>query len=62
MGEQTVILFKLMQKLRSEFMRNDIVENNILNSWQAAVEYCRSEIGSNQKEMFIVLYLNARIA
>ena len=24
-GEQTVILFKLMQKLRSEFMRNDIV-------------------------------------
>ena len=26
-GEQTVILFKLMQKLGSEFMRNDIVEN-----------------------------------
>ena len=59
-GEQTVTLFKLMQKLRSEFMRNDIVENNILNSWQAAIEYCRSEIGSNQKESFIVLYLNAK--
>ena len=59
-GEQTVTLFKLMQKLRSEFMRNDIVENNILNSWQAAVEFCRTEIGANQKETFIVLYLNAK--
>ena len=59
-GEQTVALFRLMQKLRSDFMRNDIVENNILNSWREAVEYCRAEIGFNQKEVFIVLYLNAK--
>ena len=59
-GEQTVALFRLMQKLRSDFMRNDIVENNILNSWWEAVEYCRAEIGFNQKEVFIVLYLNAK--
>jgi len=60
MGESAVVFFSLLQRLTRDMLREELLDNNVLSSWQSVVEYCRNEIGFARGEKIIVLYLDSR--
>jgi len=59
-GENVVVFFKLLQRLTGEMLREELLSNNVLSSWQTVVHYCRNEIGFERGEKIAVLYLDSR--
>ena len=58
-GDSTIALFALLQRMRADFNKNQM-ENNILSNWQAVIDYCRNTIGFSDKEIFMALFLNSK--
>ena len=59
-GESTIALFILLQAMKSNFNRAIIEKENILSNWQSVIEYCRSTIGFQDKEVFMALFVNSK--
>lgn len=62
-GEATVYLFKLLSDAFSRLFIpvNENAKFNILNNWQAVINYCRLTMGvKKSKEYFRVLYMNSK--
>ena len=59
-GEHVVVFFKLLQRLTKEMLHEELLDHNVLSSWQAVVQYCRNEIGFDREEKIAVLYLSSR--
>ena len=55
----TIAFFQLLQRLRVDFKKAEFEGKTILSNWQSVIDFCRAEIGFEEKEVFAVLFLNA---
>ena len=58
-GEATVVQLQMIRRLRQRMIETEIASSNVLSSWQAVIDYCRSKIGFEDQENFAVLLLNS---
>ena len=59
-GEQTAVLFKLIQRSTAIVTKSEIMNTNILNSWDKLIEYCTVYMAHSPVEQFRVIFLNSR--
>jgi DNA repair protein RadC len=57
-GESVLACFKLVQEAVIRITKEELIQKPIISSWHSLINYCRASIGHNQKESFMILYLN----
>ena len=61
-GRAGVISLKAVQAAALAFMRDDIMDQPILSSWDKLLRYCKASMGYNTTEQFRILFLNNKNA
>jgi DNA repair protein RadC len=59
-GDSVVQQLKVVRAAALRFMQAGIEERNVLTSWDAVVDYCRSKIGHDKIERFHILFLDKK--
>jgi DNA repair protein RadC len=59
-GDSVVLQLKLVRAAALRFMQGGIKEREVLTSWDAVVNYCRSRIGFEATERFHILFLDRK--
>ncbi len=61
-GRAGVVALKAVQAAALAFMRDDIMDQPILSSWDKLLRYCKASMGYNTTEQFRILFLNNKNA
>lgn len=61
-GETTVAALKLARASALRLARAEVMHRDVISSWQALIDYCRTSIAFAGIEEFHVLYLNGKNA
>lgn len=59
-SDRSVVLFMLVASIAQRMGAESVRQSLLLDSWQDIIRFCRTTIGHANKEMFLVLYLNAK--
>ncbi|MCG8623072.1 MAG: DNA repair protein RadC [Proteobacteria bacterium] len=59
-SDRSVVLFMLVASIAKRMGAEAVRQSLLLDSWQDIIGFCRTTIGHADKEMFLVLYLNAK--
>lgn len=59
-GETAAAALKIVQAAALRMLRNDIVEQPVLASWQSVIDYLRADMGHINIERVRVLHLNSK--
>ena len=62
LGRAGVVSLKAVQAAALAFMRDDIMDQPILSSWDKLLRYCKASMGHNTTEQFRILFLNNKNA
>jgi DNA repair protein RadC len=57
-GEAVVVTLKCVQAAALRLIREDIMDQPILSSWDKLIAYCRAAMGHQKNEHFRILFLN----
>jgi DNA repair protein RadC len=60
LGEAAATDLKIMQTVASRLTQGAIKQRELLSSWQAVLDYCRTAMAFDDKESFRVLFLDKR--
>ncbi|MBT4043638.1 MAG: DNA repair protein RadC, partial [Rhodospirillaceae bacterium] len=60
LGETTIATLKATQAAALHLSRAQLLEEPILSSWQALLDYCRAAMGHDRTEAFRILFLDRR--
>ena len=61
-GRAGVVALKAVQAAALAFMRDDIMDQPILSSWDKLLRYCKASMGYGTVEQFRILFLNNKNA
>jgi DNA repair protein RadC len=61
-GEAVAFHLKLAQAAATRYARGAVAPRQVLSSWQAVVEYCRTAMGFETVEQFRILFLDKKNA
>ena len=61
-GEHAAILIKLLKESASAYLLHKIKNENVIDSVDSVIEYCRHYLAGNRDEVFLLLYLNSKNA
>ena len=61
-GRAGVIALKSVQAAALKFMRDEVIDRPILESWDKVLAYCRASMGYSATEQFRILFLNSKNA
>ena len=59
-SESAVVALKLVQAGALKLAREQILDQPVIGSWQALLDYCKAAMAYNKKEQFRILYLNRK--
>ena len=59
-GQSTAVMFKLVQRATSIVLKQEIMNSNILNTWDKLMEYCMVYMAHSSVEQFRVIFLSSR--
>jgi len=62
LGRAGVVCLKAVQAAALAFMREDIMDQPILSSWDKLLRYCKASMGHSTTEQFRILFLNNKNA
>ena len=62
LGRAGVVSLKAVQAAALAFMRDDIMDQPILSSWDKLLRYCKASMGHSTIEQFRILFLNNKNA
>ncbi len=60
LGDASVVDLKIIHAAASRFKRDRVKRQSVLSSWDAVIDYCRTEIGFSEIERFHILFLDKR--
>lgn len=60
MGESAAIEMKIIEAAAKRFAKSRVRKKEVLASWQAVIEYCRTAMAYELKEQFRLLFLDKR--
>jgi DNA repair protein RadC len=60
LGEATITELKLIQAAASRLLRGEVKKRQVLSSWSAVLDYCRTAQAFADREQFRVLFLDKR--
>jgi DNA repair protein RadC len=58
--EKTASSLKIMQAVSHRMLKQELIQQPILNSWSRLVDYCATTMAHHKKESFRVLFLNKK--
>ncbi len=59
-GEAGVVALKTVQAAALAFMRDEIMDRPVLNSWDKVLAYCRASMAYGETERFRILFLDRK--
>ena len=59
-GDHSAILFQIIRTIAIKLGEEKIINKTTLLSWQDVIRYCRTRIGSIEKECFLVIYADSK--
>ncbi len=59
-SETTAIMLKVVQASSHKMLQDQVINKNVISSWQALLDYCTAVMGIASKEQFRVLFLNKK--
>ncbi len=59
-GDAVITELKLIHSAALRFMRGEVMERPVLDSWSAVLAYCRAAMAFADKEQFRILFLDKR--
>lgn len=59
-NDSVIAQFKVIQESVERLLKEEVVEQTVLQSWKALVDYCRVSMGQLKKEQFRILFLNKK--
>ena len=59
-GESTVIQVKLVHAAALRLAQGQIKNRQVLTSWSALIDYCRSSMAFNEREQFRIIFLDRK--
>lgn len=59
-GNAVVFELKLVRAAALELMREEIMDQPVLSSWQQVIDYCRVAMGYETREQFRILFLDKK--
>jgi len=59
-GENAIIAFRLVREGAIKLSRDKILNQPVIGSWQALLDYCKMALSYQKKEQFRILYLNRK--
>jgi DNA repair protein RadC len=59
-GDAAVLQLKLVRTAALRMMRRDIMQQPVLTTWTAVLEYCRAAMGFEHREQFRILFLDKK--
>ena len=59
-GNKTALDLKIVQAAASRLSKENVLQNPVLSSWTALMDYCRAEMQFEPKEQFRVLFLDKK--
>ena len=62
LGETTVATLKTAQAAALHLARVQLMQQPIVSSWQALLDYCRAAMGHDKTEAFRILFLDRKNA
>lgn len=60
LGETTVATLKTVQAAALHLSRQQLIEQPIVSSWQAFLDYCRAAMGHDKAEAFRIMFLDRK--
>jgi DNA repair protein RadC len=60
LGEESATDLKIVQAAASRLLRGEVKGRDVLSSWSAVLDYCRTAQGFAEKEEFRILFLDKR--
>ncbi len=60
LSETSITALKTVQAAAHRLMKQEIMQQPVLNSWQRLIDYCAATMAHEQKEHFRVLFLNKK--
>ncbi|MDJ0513281.1 MAG: DNA repair protein RadC [Methyloceanibacter sp.] len=60
LGDAAVTEIKLVRAAALRLMRGEVLERQVLSSWQSVLDYCRAAMAFEAKEQFRILFLDKR--
>lgn len=60
LGETTVTTLKTVQAAALHLSRQQLMEQPIVSSWQALLDYCRAAMGHDKTEAFRIMFLDRK--
>lgn len=61
-GETTAIQLKVIQAACHKILQEQVINKNVISSWQALLDYCKTTMGPMKKEQFRILFLDKKNA
>lgn len=58
--KNTYVTFSIVREIIHRFLRQDIINQNVLSSWDALLEYLKTTMGNNKIEQSRILFLNKK--
>lgn len=59
-SNHTAVLFQIIQTIAIKLGEEKIIKKTTLLSWQDVIRYCRTRIGSIEKECFLVIFADSK--
>ncbi len=59
-SETTAITLKVVQASSHKILQEQVINKNVISSWQALLDYCTAVMGVAPKEQFRILFLNKK--
>lgn len=59
-GDSAVVALKLARASAQMLLKEDVLDQPVLSSWQAVLGYCRAMLAHEQQEQFHVLFLDRK--
>jgi DNA repair protein RadC len=59
-GDNAATALKIVQAVAVELARESVMDQLLLSSWQAVLDYCRAAMAHEPREQFRVLFLNQK--
>ena len=59
-GDSVIFELKLVRAAALRLMRGGIIQQPVLSSWNAVLEYCRAAMGFEAREQFRILFLDKK--
>lgn len=59
-GDAVIAELKIVEAVAHRFMQAQVLERDVISSWQALIDYCRTSMAHADTEEFRVLYLDRK--